>query len=151
MGSRITTKLHPNTLAELKKLQKTHGGATYDTLIQHLVLCHDMYDDARIAKGLAATHINAHVSGKIARKLVIIEEIERDYEALGDEGFEKKYGSKYDKQKIIDSLGLDSGAVHIYEPRFGKGRPEGAKDLKPRTRRTKKEMRKAREIVGAKS
>lgn len=124
MGYKIPHKLikvAKPTYDELARLKATHNNMPFDAILLHLVLEHDIAQDAREAKGRA-----------------------RDGKQLFPESMVFRYVSdKEDGDALLkEAIEVEAGLAKLltingYKPNLKQGRPKGAKDLSPRIRRKK--------------
>lgn len=145
-----TLQIHEDTWKELKRRQAQHDSASFDTLIWHLLLNHDQWEDhhGRHVRDILKGFAGATSGGKRRKVRELTPEQQEKLEAhikaaqapmvriLGEEYEPATPEEMAERQAILDKLGIPAGSVvrplpHTFRKCTG-GRPKGSKDLKPR-------------------
>lgn len=131
---RSTIAVHEPVMQVLKRLKAEHGDVPFDALFLHLAAEHDAAQaNSGSRKDIPARHLVEPRHDGIIRIL----DDEAEAERLGKDEYERRHGTPEQNAEILEAIGASSPAVQPYIPHYGRGRPPGAKDLKPRIRRRK--------------
>lgn len=115
-------KVNAPIYAELKRLKAAHEDISFDALLLHLVVEHDVAQDAREVKG------RANAGKQLPECLVFRRGWPTDGDAFLKEAIEVE----------AEITKLHKLTINGYKPNLKRGRPKGAKNLKPRKPNQKK-------------
>lgn len=123
------------TWGEFNALQKQLGAMTADSVLSHLLLVLQMWQDHKKAIGLRPDNRLKRLLGDPAAKHPVPGAGLSNINIKGGWGYGlKKFATREKAMKVLEFLGIppEVAAIYLEPPRFGTGRPKGSKDKQPR-------------------